>query len=55
MAQYKVGLQSMYYKGWEIEKADFGFYEATNCLDCDASMKFGRSVDELVIEIEEEL
>ena len=45
----------MIYKGWEIEKSDHGFYEATNLKDCDASFKFGRSIDELIIEIDEEL
>ena len=43
------------YKGWEIERVDYGFYSATNLQDCDALMKFGKSVDELIIEINEEL
>ena len=44
----------MIYKGWEIEKSDYGLYSATNLKDCDALMKFGISVDELTIEIDEE-
>ena len=45
----------MIYKGWKIEESDYGFYSATNLQDCDALMKFGKSVDELIIEINEEL
>tara|TARA_B110000503_G_scaffold8528_1_gene11602 strand:+ start:701 stop:838 length:138 start_codon:yes stop_codon:yes gene_type:complete len=45
----------MMYKNWKIEEADFGYYSATNLEDCDALMKFGKSVDELIIEIDEEL
>jgi hypothetical protein len=52
---YQLDLPRMYYKGWEIEKSDYGFYSATNCLDCDALMKFAKSIDELLIEISEEL
>ena len=43
----------MIYKGWKIDRADFGYYEATNLQDCDASIKFGKSIDELIIEIDE--
>ena len=43
----------MIYKGWEIEKENFGYYAATNLQDCDAPMKFGRSIDELIIDIDE--
>ena len=43
----------MIYKGWEIEKENFGYYEATNLQDCDAPMKFSKSIDELKIEIDE--
>ena len=45
----------MIYKGWEIERDDFGFYSATNLQDCDAPIKFGRNIDELIIQIDEEL
>ena len=45
----------MIYKGWEIEESYFGRYVAISLEDCDELMKFGRSVDELIIEIDEEL
>tara|TARA_R110000824_G_C15145990_1_gene670493 strand:+ start:1246 stop:1410 length:165 start_codon:yes stop_codon:yes gene_type:complete len=41
------------YKGWEIEKADYGYYEATNLNDCDAFQIFDRSVKALKLEIDE--
>lgn len=42
------------YKGWEIEKADYRYYEATNLNDCDASQIFAKSVKEVKLEIDEE-
>ena len=45
----------MIYKGWKIDRADFGYYEATNLQDCDALMKFGKNIYDLIIEIDEEL
>ena len=43
------------YKGWEIERVDYGFYSATKLQDCDALMKFGKNIYDLIIEIDEEL
>ena len=45
----------MIHKGWKIEKVYFGYYEATNLKDCDASIKFGKNICDLIIEIDEEL
>ena len=42
------------YRNWKIEKADYGYYEATNLNDCDAFMKHSKSVDELKLEIDDE-
>lgn len=42
------------YKDWKIEKGDFGFYEATHLNDCDAFMKFGKTIEEIKTEIDEE-
>ena len=42
------------YKNWKIEKADYGYYEATNLNDCDAFMKYAKSVEELKTEIDED-
>ena len=43
------------YKNWEIRESDYaiGYYEATNLNDCDASMKYGESVEEIKTEIDE--
>lgn len=43
------------YKNWKIEKSDYAtdYYEATNLNDCDAFMKYGRSIEEIKIEIDE--
>ena len=41
------------YKGWKIEKADYGYYEATNLNDCDAYMKFSKDIEEIKSEIKE--
>ncbi len=43
----------MEYRNWKIEKADYGYYEATNLKDCDAFMLHSKSVDELKNEIDE--
>ena len=42
------------YKNWRIEKADYRYYEATNLKDCDAYMKFDKSIDSLKEEIDME-
>ena len=44
------------YKNWEIRKSDYavGYYEATNLNDCDAFMKYGKSVEEIKTEIDED-
>ena len=41
------------YKNWKIEKADYGYYQATNLNDCDASMVFSKDIEQLKIEIDE--
>ena len=40
------------YKGYKIEKADYGYYEATPP-DCDAYMLHAKSIELLKIEIDE--
>ena len=40
------------YKNWQIEKGDYGYFEATNLNDCDAFMKYAKSIEELKIEID---
>ena len=42
------------YKNWQIEKGDYGYFEATNLNDCDAFMKHAKSIEEIKIEIDEE-
>jgi len=44
------------YKDWQIRKSIFapGYYEATNLNDCDASMKYAKSLEEIKIEIDED-
>lgn len=44
----------MIHKNWKIEKSDYGFYSATNLEDCDAPMKFSKTRDEVIVEIDEE-
>ncbi len=43
------------YKNWQIEKSDYApdYYEATSLNDCDALIKYSKSVDKLKIEIDE--
>ena len=41
------------YKNWQIEKYDFGHYEAMNLSDCDADLLIGKSIEELKMEIDE--
>ena len=41
------------YKNWQLEKADYGYYQATNLNDCDAFMKQAKSIIELKIDIDE--
>ncbi len=41
------------YKNYEIEKNEWGYYEATNTLDCDAFMIHNKSLEGLKIEIDE--
>jgi hypothetical protein len=43
------------YKNWKIEKADYGYYEATNLNDCDAYMKHSKSKEDIKKEIDEEV
>tara|TARA_R100001530_G_C4244941_1_gene136314 strand:+ start:437 stop:583 length:147 start_codon:yes stop_codon:yes gene_type:complete len=44
------------YKNWQIRESDYavGYYEAHNLNDCDAYMRYGKSVDVIKIEIDEE-
>ena len=44
------------YKNWEIRKSDYAvdYYEATNLNDCDAFIKYGKSVEEIMTEINED-
>ena len=44
------------YKNWEIRKSDYAvdYYEATNLNDCDAFIKYGKSVEEIKTEINED-
>jgi hypothetical protein len=46
---------SKIYKNWEIRKSDYAvdYYEATNLNDCDASMKYAKSIEEIKTEINE--
>tara|TARA_R110000803_G_scaffold4960_1_gene16549 strand:+ start:629 stop:775 length:147 start_codon:yes stop_codon:yes gene_type:complete len=39
------------YKNWEIEKNDFGYFEATNLNDCDDFIKYSKNIDDLKTEI----
>jgi hypothetical protein len=41
------------YKGWQIEQNEFGYWEATNLNDCDAYIKFSKSLEQLKIDIDE--
>jgi hypothetical protein len=41
------------YKGWKIEKEDYGYFMAENLNDCDAYLPFAKSVEELKTEIDE--
>jgi len=43
------------YKNWRIEENEFGYYEATNLNDCDATMKFAKTIDKLKLEIDEKV
>ena len=43
----------MMHKNWKIEEADYGYYSATNLEDCDAPMKYSKSVSDLIVEIDE--
>lgn len=42
------------YKNWQIEKNDFGYFEATNLNDCDAFIKYSKNIDNLKTDIDEE-
>ena len=44
------------YKNWQIRKSDYavGYYEATNLNDCDAYMKYAKSIEEIKAEIDDE-
>ena len=42
------------YRNWVIEIGDYGYYEAYSLDDCDAYMKYSKSVEELRKEIDEE-
>lgn len=44
------------YKNWQIRESDYavGYYEAHNLNDCDAYMKYGKSVDVIKQEINDE-
>ena len=42
------------YKNWQIEKNDYGYFEATNLNDCDAFMKYSKSIEYLKTEIDEQ-
>lgn len=43
------------YKSWEITQSDYapGYYEATNLNDCDALMKYGKSIEQIKAEIDD--
>lgn len=45
----------MLYKNWRIEKADYGYYEATSTVDCDAELKLAKSIKEIKEEIDEDV
>ena len=42
------------YKNWHIRRSDYasGYYEATNLNDCDAFMKFAKSIEEIKEDID---
>ena len=42
------------YKNWKIEKADYGYYQATSLSNCDAYMKHSKSKEDIKKEIDEE-
>ncbi len=44
------------YKNWQIRESDYavGYYEAYNLNDCDAYMRYGKSVDVIKQEINDE-
>lgn len=44
------------YKGWEINEFNYavGYYEAHNLNDCDAPMKWGKNIDIIKQEIDDE-
>jgi len=43
------------YKNWKIEKADYGYYQATSLSNCDAYMKHSKSKEDIKKEIDEEV
>lgn len=42
------------YKNWQIEKVDYGYFEATNMDDCDAYVMHSKSIEALKTEIDDE-
>jgi hypothetical protein len=44
------------YKNWQIIKSDYArsYYIATNLNDCDAFMKYAKSIEAIKVEIDEE-
>lgn len=43
------------YRNWQIEKVDYGYYEAYDLDDCDASMEWAKTIYELKIQIDERI
>ena len=43
----------MTYKGYKIERNEWGYYEATNTNDCDEPIKYNKSIHDLMNEIDE--
>ena len=45
----------MVYKNYDIDTEDnrWGYFEATNLVDCDAPMLFANTIEKLKIEIDE--
>lgn len=43
------------YKGWEIVKGDYGYYEAWSLKDCDESMIFSKTVDGIKEELNDKI
>ena len=41
------------YKNWQIEKNEFGYYEATSLNDCDAEMLHAKTYFKLITEIDD--